>query len=322
MIRTMMLAAGMATLLAAPAVAQSDRRDQGPPVMAGRDTMLRAGPEAGYPPVGRIEQGQAVQLFGCLRDRSWCDVGQGNARGWVSGLDLQADVGGRRDSLANAYGNFQLGDRDFRLGDYWDDHYRQQPFYGERSRWEQRYVQDDRQGLGDRQTDRRWGDRNYGDRGDGGRSITGTMLRMAYLRAGPDVAYPRIGVARARMRVTVFGCLRDWTWCDVAVGRDRGWLSSKHIGTRYRGRLQSLASIAPGMGVGVRNFSFGRYWDEHYRNQPFYAERGRWERQYQQNYRSSWGNGPERDGQYRDRRDRDERDDQQRDDRRPQPDGG
>ena len=307
MFRPLMLAAGMAAALAPllPVSAQMEyqRPDDGPPAMAGRATMLRAGPEQGYPQVRRIEQGQQVQLYGCLSDRSWCDVRLGQDRGWVSGPDLQAEFRGRRDSVANLYGEFQLGDRDFRIGDYWDDNYRQQPSYADRTRWEQQYGENYRASWGPRQNDTRWGNR----------TTAGVMLRQAWVRAGPDSTYPRVGLARARSRVIVYGCLRDWSWCDISSrGGSRGWVVSQHIASLYQGRQQPLNSFAPRIGIGVLGFNINRYWGENYRTQPFYGQRDRWEREYRQNYRLTWGNGPERDGpdraaRNRDRRDRDDR---------------
>jgi uncharacterized protein YraI len=302
MFRPLMLAAcvaaALAPLLPVSAQMQYPRRDDGPPAMAGRATMLRAGPEQGYPQLRRIEQGQQVQLFGCLSDRSWCDVRLGQDRGWVSGPDLQAEFRGRRDSVANLYGEFQLGDRDFRIGDYWDDHYRQQPFYADRTRWEQQYDENYRASWGQRQNGNRWGNR----------TTTGFMIRQTWVRAGPDLRYPRVGLARARSRVNIHGCLRDWSWCDITTrggnqARSRGWVLGQHIASQYRGRPRPVNSYASRIGIGVLGFNFNRYWDDNYRTQPFYGQRDGWERQYRQTYRPTWdadGDGRDRDDRYRD----------------------
>ncbi len=323
MFRTLLFAAVTAAALAPlPAAAQMQdrRRDDGPPAMAGRPTMLRAGPEQAYPQLRRIEQGQQVQLFGCLPDRSWCDVRLGQDRGWVSGPDLEAEYRGRRDSVANLYGEFQLGDRNFRIGDYWDDHYRQQPFYTDRSRWAQQYGENYRPSWGPRQNETYWGSH----------TAAGFMIRQAYVRAGPDVRYPRVGLARARSRVIIHGCLRDWSWCDISTRRgnragSRGWVVSQHIASLYRGRQQPLDSYASRIGIGVLGFNFNRYWDDNYRTQPFYGQRDGWERQYRQTYRPTWnadGDGQDRDDRYRDGRDRDEQyRDTPRRDGQPRPDG-
>lgn len=289
MLRTLLLAAGMAAALAplpAAAQMQNQRRDNSLSAIAGRATMLLAGPEPGYPQVRRIQQGQQLQLFGCLSDRSWCDVRLEQDRGWVSGPDLEAEFRGQRGSVANLYREFQLDDREFRIGEYWDENYRQQPFYAERTRWEQQYGNNYRTS---------WGSRQNGNR-RANSTTAGLLLRQIWVRAGPDVTFPRVDLARARSRVTVHGCLRDWSWCDVS-GRStrRGWVASQHIASLYRGRQQPLNRIAPRIGVGVLNFNISRYWDDNYRTQTFYGQRDRWERQYRQNYRASWGSGPSGD---------------------------
>lgn len=60
LVLTASLAALATPLLAIPASTQSGNQWQdqrgGPPAIAGRSTMMRAGPEAGYPQVRRIEQ--------------------------------------------------------------------------------------------------------------------------------------------------------------------------------------------------------------------------------------------------------------------------
>ena len=302
MYRRLILAAGVVALLAplfsVPAGAQNanQRFDRGPAVVAGRDTMLRSGPQTRFPNVRRIDQGQQLQLFGCLADRSWCDVGFGPDRGWVGAPDLQVDVRGRRDSADNVYGELGLGDRDFRIGEYWDENYRSQPFYGERSRWEDHYAQTYQSSWGQRENGSRWGDR----------TVNAVMLRQATVRAGPNINFPRVGSARTRARVAVYGCLRDRTWCDIGFRGSRGWVSGRHVASLHRGRLQSLYAIAPDMGIGVRGFSVRPYWEENYRSQPFYADRDRWERQFRQEDQSGWRAIPDRDdgGRGRDERDR------------------
>ncbi|HEY8614524.1 MAG TPA: SH3 domain-containing protein [Roseomonas sp.] len=45
---------------------------------------LRAGPGITYPQVTVVPAGAPVEIFGCLQGYSWCDVGFGQVRGWVS----------------------------------------------------------------------------------------------------------------------------------------------------------------------------------------------------------------------------------------------
>lgn len=132
-----------------------------------------------------------------------------------------------------------------------------------------------------------WNDR-YQHSGSG-RVTNGYMLRTAWMRAGPDSDYPAVQRINRNAQVSVYGCLRDWSWCDVAYRRDRGWVPGRDIAANYQGRRRGLNLIAPQLGIIILSFSFGGYWDEHYRDRSFYRERDTWQRRYEQNYRPVWG---------------------------------
>ena len=105
------------------------------------------------------------------------------------------------------------------------------------------------------------------------------------LRAGPSTAYPAVNVVAAGTGVHVFGCLGNRSWCDVNYHGQRGWMSSNYLafmdgGRRYVGTRAVTALRAP-----VVTFSFGSYWDNHYRGRPFYLDRDRWERRDRQDAR-------------------------------------
>ena len=98
------------------------------------------------------------------------------------------------------------------------------------------------------------------------------------LRAGPSTQYPAVNVVRSGDGVRVFGCLSNRSWCDVAYAGQRGWMSSNYLayvrgGTRYVG-----PQVVTSIGVPVISFSFGNYWDNHYRGRSFYRDRARWDR--------------------------------------------
>ena len=124
------------------------------------------------------------------------------------------------------------------------------------------------------------------------RSSVGYTVRAATMRAGPDRDYPPVRKIPKNRRVEVFGCLNDWSWCDVGYRRDRGWVAAHLLSADYRGRRQRFDSVAPYIGIGVLAFMFGTYWDNHYRGRPFYSERNRWERHYNDAYRPQWGPRP------------------------------
>jgi len=99
------------------------------------DVNLRAGPDSSYPSVAMLGAGTSVAIQGCVDGWSWCDVAAGNNRGWVAGNFLQEEYQGRR-VLVPSYG-VQIGIPivAFAFGAYWDDHYRNRSWYGERDRW-------------------------------------------------------------------------------------------------------------------------------------------------------------------------------------------
>jgi uncharacterized protein YraI len=139
-------------------------------------------------------------------------------------------------------------------------------------------------------------------------AATGYTTEPTELLAGPDYDYPVIRTINYDRRVEIFGCLNDWSFCDVGYRSDRGWVDGRDIVVDYRARRVSLLDAGPYVGIGFLSFSFGNYWDTYYRGRPFYHDRYRWERHYHDHWRTSWG--PRRDWDRRDwdRRDRDRRD--------------
>lgn len=92
---------------------------------------LRAGPGSRYPAVTHVRGGEALDVVGCLRSRSWCDVLVDGERGWYPGSRIVIDRDGRRvvlPSIAAAIIGLSIVgfDRDV----YWRDHYRERRFPG------------------------------------------------------------------------------------------------------------------------------------------------------------------------------------------------
>lgn len=90
---------------------------------------MRAGPSTRYPVVDRVPEGEPVRVYGCLSDGSWCDVGSEYDRGWIAarllhfdGRLVLRDLAPHRDWPVTECG----GSR------YWDSHYRDRSWYGER----------------------------------------------------------------------------------------------------------------------------------------------------------------------------------------------
>lgn len=120
--------------------------------------------------------------------------------------------------------------------------------------------------------------------------------RAAPLYSGPQPDYPGVRTIPRGVGVSMHGCLRDRSWCDVTYRASRGWIAGDVLRIRHDGRRRRLSGD---IGIGVLSFSFGSYWDSNYRGRRFYGERERWQTHYQQAYRPEWG---ERDQGARDNR--------------------
>lgn len=126
----------------APAIAQSMHATTSGP------TRLYSGPQRDYPSVRTLRRGSMVNLQGCLRDWSWCDVTYRGERGWIAGDALRIRHDGRRRGIASGMG---IGVTTFAFGSYWDNHYQGRRFYGERQRWQSQYDSGYRPEWGERE---------------------------------------------------------------------------------------------------------------------------------------------------------------------------
>jgi uncharacterized protein YraI len=100
----------------------------------------------------------------------------------------------------------------------------------------------------------------------------------ANVRAGPDRSYPLVAQLGPGSPVRVMGCLDDWTWCDIAVDDNRGWVYGPNLLYGVSGDRVALYTYGPSLGIAVIGFSLGGYWDEHYRQRSWYGARDDWAR--------------------------------------------
>ena len=91
-------------------------------------------------------------------------------------------------------------------------------------------------------------------------------------RAGPDTRYPVLVVAPRGAAVTLFGCVRNLTWCDGAFRGYRGWFAARYLAIPYRGTQLSVASYVRYAYLPTVAFNINSYWDRYYRDRPFYAQ--------------------------------------------------
>ena len=98
----------------------------------------------------------------------------------------------------------------------------------------------------------------------------------AHLRAGPARDYPVIAVLPAGYEVLVQGCLRDYSWCDVIAGPNRGWIYAGNIVIDYQGAQVTVLDYGAAIGIAVIGFILFDYWFGHYHDHPFYRDRDWW----------------------------------------------
>lgn len=97
---------------------------------------LRTGPDTEFPRVGVIPEGDPVEILGCLRDESWCDIVWDGSRGWVYSEYIALDYRGDYVPLPDlGLSAFRIPVVRFVASDYWSRHYVGRPWYAERNRW-------------------------------------------------------------------------------------------------------------------------------------------------------------------------------------------
>jgi uncharacterized protein YraI len=104
----------------------------------------------------------------------------------------------------------------------------------------------------------------------------GYVTGNANLRAGPDSSYPSVAMLASGTEVAIEGCVDGWSWCDVASGDERGWISGNFLQEEYQGQRVLVPSYGVQIGIPIVSFTFGSYWDDHYRNRSWYSSREHW----------------------------------------------
>ena len=127
--QALLLQAGLvaAVLLATPAAALAA------PGVINTSVNLRAGPSVEFPVVNRLPLGVSVEVFGCIRQALWCDVGWGRERGWVAAQYLDYLYDGRYVDLPSYVVDVPVAS--FVLTSYWSSYYFGRPWYRRHAWW-------------------------------------------------------------------------------------------------------------------------------------------------------------------------------------------
>jgi len=97
------------------------------------------------------------------------------------------------------------------------------------------------------------------------------------LRAGPARDYPLVAQLRPGTPVSVAGCINGYTWCDVSLpDGNRGWVYAQNLNYPYQGNPVPVMSYGSSIGLPIIAFTLGAYWNQNYRNRPWYGQRSHW----------------------------------------------
>lgn len=100
--------------------------------------------------------------------------------------------------------------------------------------------------------------------------------KSVHVRAGPAREYPVVAILQPGVAVTVFGCLSDYSWCDVDAGVGRGWVYAKNILYPHQGANVPVLNYGAVIGIGIIGFSLGTYWPNYYLDRPWYRQMPNW----------------------------------------------
>jgi uncharacterized protein YraI len=111
-----------------------------------------------------------------------------------------------------------------------------------------------------------------------GTAIAQTVASTAdvNMRAGPGTRFPVVTTIPQNRNVNVIGCDQNLDWCDVEWRGNRGWVFADYLTVSDQRRSGPLAEIGRLLSVPFAAFNPDNYWDQHYRDRPWYDDRQRW----------------------------------------------
>jgi uncharacterized protein YraI len=109
-----------------------------------------------------------------------------------------------------------------------------------------------------------------------------TTTTSVTVRAGPARSMPNVTTLLSNTSVNVVGCVANWSWCEVIAGRERGWVYTRYLSVVFEGRAMTIVNGGPHLGLPVVEFALGPYWDEHYTQRLWFAQKATWQRRWDQ----------------------------------------
>ncbi len=108
-------------------------------------------------------------------------------------------------------------------------------------------------------------------------AVQGYTTASVNLRAGPSTSYPVVAAMGAGDRVTIYGCLSGWTWCDIDWKGARGWAAGRYLEVLYEQQRRPVPSYGQYLGLPALTFGIGSYWQQHYGNRSFFSDMQRYQ---------------------------------------------
>ena len=72
--------------------------------------------------------------------------------------------------------------------------------------------------------------------------------------------------------VEIYGCMPGWSWCDINWNGYRGWAAGRYLQVYYANARRPITNYGVYFSIPSLSFSIGSYWNQHYRNRPFYNQ--------------------------------------------------